>query len=83
MRTEQDKLAADLLEQVGNLAGGMGGLFGQQGAAAGMAVKAITHHAARAIRLRGATVDDIVQSLKKIESPKMPWNPAHLERSDK
>lgn len=71
--TDHDKLAADLLEKAGSYAGDLAKVFGERGALAGTAVKAITFAAAQAIRHRGVTVDELVQSLRKVGKLETPW----------
>jgi len=73
MTQHHDSLAADVLEVVGNAAGGIASIFGTPGEATGLAVKAITHVAAEAIRLRGVTTDEIVAELRKIQPAQKPW----------
>ncbi len=80
--TENDKMAATLLEKLGNLTGEIAAMFGARGVLAGAAVKAITHGAAMAIRHRGATTDEIVQSLRKIGRLETPWQDSKVTGKD-
>lgn len=66
-----DSLTADMLEVAGNMAALLGRSFGRQGA--GLAVKTITQLAADAIRNRGVTTDQLVESLKHMSPLQMPW----------
>lgn len=74
MNEQQQKLTADLLEWAGTFAAGFATMFGgAPGVMAATAVKTITNTAAQVMRLRGATVDDVVNSLNQIDPLNTPW----------
>ncbi len=80
--TEHDKLAALLLEKAGNIIGDIASAFGERGVFAGTAVRAITSGAASALRHRGVSVDEIVQSLRKLGKLETPWADSKVSGKD-
>jgi hypothetical protein len=78
-----ESLTADLLEKAGDLVGKLAATFGgERGVFASTAVKAITHAAAQALRFRGATTDEIVQSLRKVGKLQTPWADSKVTGKD-
>ena len=67
----QDDQAADILDVIGDVVGGLAIALGRPGA--GLAVKAITHAASEAIRKRGVTTDQLVAALRHVGPLQMPW----------